>query len=371
MMRSSGRWLIVLGMVLLISCGCSTERSGEQGPTGLSGQDKLEIVAESDRRWTGLAVSSHDRIFVTYPRWTNETPVSVAELSYSGFPVPYPDDSWNNWREEEIDPAERFVCVQSLYVDDLDRLWILDAANPRFQGVVSGAAKLLMINLETDTVERVYRFDDSVALKNSYLNDVRVDTDRNIAYMTDSGQGGIVVLNLETGDSFRRLDGHPSVRAEDIQVVIEGVPMDGPIHSDGIALSPDGNFLYYQALTGKTLYRVPTKALRDQSLKDDVAGQSVERVGESGVSDGIIFGPDNWIYLTSLELNAIRRIDPASGEVQMVVQDERLKWPDSFAVGPRGMIYVTTSQIHLRAGTTDPFRIFRFLALSPRRAELR
>lgn len=356
---------------MMMSCGGNGNQSGKTVRAVLSEQAKLEIVAESERRWTGLAVSAKDRIFVTYPRWAVETPVSVAELSYSGFPVPYPDDSWNNWREEETDPAERFVCVQSLYVDDQDRLWILDPANPRFQGVVSGGAKLLMVNLQTDTVERVYRFDDSVALENSYLNDVRVDTDRNFAYMTDSGQGGIVVLNLETGASYRRLNKHRSVLAEDITVMIEGTVMNGPIHSDGIALSPDGDYLYYQALTGKTLYRVPTKVLRDQSLNKETMGQSVERVGESGVSDGIIFGPDNWIYLTSLELNAIRRIDPDSGEVQVVVQDDRLKWPDSFAVGPRGMIYVSTSQIHLRSDITDPFRIFRFLALSPRTAVLR
>jgi sugar lactone lactonase YvrE len=59
------------------------------------------------------------------------------------------------------------------------------------------------------------------------------------------------------------------------------VPKDGKppqFASDGIALSPDGQYLYYQALTGATLYRVKTSALRDSP---STAGSAVEKVSKT------------------------------------------------------------------------------------------
>ena len=58
---------------------------------------------------------------------------------------------------------------------------------------------------------------------------------------------------------------------------------------DGIALSTNGGFLYYQALTARTLYRIPTSALLNASLSAaDVSGQ-VEKVREGSAVDGMIF----------------------------------------------------------------------------------
>jgi hypothetical protein len=47
--------------------------------------------------------------------------------------------------------------------------------------------------------------------------------------------------------------------------------------------------------------------------------------------------------------------------VEIAVQDERLKWPDSFAVAPDSTIYVTTAQIHLGSKRTDPYRLFKLV----------
>ena len=35
-------------------------------------------------------------------------------------------------------------------------------------------------------------------------------------------------------------------------------------------------------------------------------------------------------------------------------------WPDSFAQGPQGWIYVTTTQIHLPPSERGPYGIYRF-----------
>jgi hypothetical protein len=47
---------------------------------------------------TGVTVAPDGRIFVNFPRWTEDTPVSVAELMPDGSTKPYPDEEWNPWR---------------------------------------------------------------------------------------------------------------------------------------------------------------------------------------------------------------------------------------------------------------------------------
>ena len=104
----------------------------------------IEEVATSSRRWTGVAVSKSGRVFVNFPRWSPDVPVSVAEIDSGGAITPYPDETLNGWSWGE-DPSGKFVCVQSVYVDHDDRLWILDPANPMFAGVVAGGAKLIEV----------------------------------------------------------------------------------------------------------------------------------------------------------------------------------------------------------------------------------
>jgi len=52
--------------------------------------------------------------------------------------------------------------------------------------------------------------------------------------------------------------------------------------------------------------------------------------------------------VTSPETNAISVRDLTegpSGQLRTVVQDARLRWPDTFGQGPDGTLYVTTSRI--------------------------
>jgi sugar lactone lactonase YvrE len=119
--------------------------------------------------------------------------------------------------------------------------------------------------------------------------------------------------------------------------------------ADGIELSKDGDYLYWQAIKGDELYRIPTAALTGAGLRrEDVSGQ-VEQYGINGVNDGLLIarGTDD-MYLSSVQDNAIKVRKLAEGpqaKAAVVVQDERLRWPDTFSQGPDGTIYVTTSHI--------------------------
>ena len=356
---------------LLVAAGCSTAPStgkyvakpAERPVAKVSHSYDLYEVIKSRKQWTGIAISRTGRMFVTYPRWSDDVPVSVGEISKEGYQRPFPDESWNEWTPD-FDAASHFVCAQAAWVDAEDDLWIVDPASPKLAGVVPGGAKLVRISLTTNRVLKTYLFDEAVAPKESYLNDVRVDLARGAAYLTDSGAGALVVLDLASGKARRLMAGRTPVMSEGTDIVIDGTPWRMPggrkpeVHADGIALDPRGEWLYWHALTGKTLWRARTADLRDASLSDTALEQKVEKVVETGPADGMEFGSDGLLYVTSLEGSGVRRLE-LDGTLTWAVQGSWLRWPDSLAVGADGLLYVTTSQIHLGPSPKQHYYVYR------------
>lgn len=54
---------------------------------------------------------------------------------------------------------------------------------------------------------------------------------------------------------------------------------------------------------------------------------------------------DGSIYLTDIEGGAIVHWDPLSKNIEPVIADKQLLWPDTLSWGPHGELYVTASQI--------------------------
>ncbi|MEO5718390.1 MAG: L-dopachrome tautomerase-related protein, partial [Chthoniobacterales bacterium] len=161
----------------------------------------LKMVASfPDQQVTGVAVSKQGRIFVNFPNWSDNHRLSVAEV-IDGNPVAYPNEEWNGSGA----PDKHFVCVQSVYVDESDSLWILDPAAPKMKETVQGGPKLLKVDLVKNAVVQTILFSEEIAPKKSYLNDVRVDTKTQTAFITDSGLGAILVVDLRSGKARRVL----------------------------------------------------------------------------------------------------------------------------------------------------------------------
>jgi sugar lactone lactonase YvrE len=330
-----------------------------------------EVASFPKQQVTGVGVSkTTGRVFVNFPYWSAEHSVSVAEIK-EGKPIPFPDGAWNS---KEGDAAKRFVCVQSVVVDDADNLWILDTGSPLQKGVVKGGAKLVQVALKTDQVVRTIPIGEDCAPEKSYLNDLRIDVKKNHVFITESGIGSLVVVNLETGKATRFLAGHASTKAEvGTELLVDGIkPIDPAtkgtptFHADGIALDVKNSVLYYHPLTGHSLYKVSTSVLMDPNANDAKVESAVEKVGETPAPDGMLETPDGNVLLAAFEKNAVIKFDPGSGKSSVVVQDEKLQWPDTMAWGPDQWLYVTTSQIHrtpkYNAGESkleEPFRVYR------------
>ncbi|WP_224244721.1 SMP-30/gluconolactonase/LRE family protein [Hyalangium gracile] len=354
-------FLPVVTALMLAACATTPTRSEptagapETAPSAASRSPPLELVAQSPRQWTGITVSKAGRIFVNFPRWSEDVPVSVAELK-NGTVTPWPDATWNTWAPGA--PADnRFVAVQSVVIDDQDRLWVVDTGNPQFKGVIA-PPRLQQFEL-TGRLVRTYAFPPEVSSGDSYLNDVRIDTENGVAYLTDSQAGGLVVLDLKSGSARKVLRNHPSTHAEADSMVVMGRPFPRAVQSDGIALSPDRKTLYWTVLTGHTLWRISTEALRDASLDDPALAGRVEQVDTIVATDGIEFDRQGKLWLGGLEDSSLAVYVPG-GKYKQVLQDDRLRWPDTFAVGPDGRMYVTTTQIHLPPAERGPYEIYRF-----------
>ena len=315
---------------------------------------------------TGVTVSHKGRIFVNFPKWGDDVSFTVAEIR-KGETVAYPDESIN--QTNPADQAAALVSVQSVVVDPVDRLWILDTGSPLFQPTKYGGPKLVCVDLKTDQVSKKILFPQDVALPTTYLNDIRFDLRRGsegMAFITDSAQkgpNGIIVVDLASEQSWRRLHDHPSVKPEELQTflpIVEGRPFleqqpDGSVKhgasmgSDGIAINADGTRLYYCPLGSRKLYSVDTNALSDQSLKEQEVGATVIDEGDrGGASDGLESDSAGNIYSTNYEHNAILRRSPDK-RWETLTHEPRLLWPDTLSLATDGYLYVTANQLHRQA----------------------
>ncbi len=341
---------------------------------------RIEPVFEFyDAMPTGVSVAADGRIFVNFPRWGDKVPFTVGEIRH-GKVVPFPDAAINTF--DPARPGETLISVQSVVVDPANRLWILDTAAPEFSTPVAGGAKLVAIDLATDKVVKTIVLSSSTVLPTTYINDVRFDLRQGkagIAYITDSsvsGPGGIIVVDLDSGESWRKLSGHRSTSPDPTFVpVVEGErlavrqkgksPAPFNVASDGIAISADGMTLYYCPLSSRHLYSVPTAVLLDQSMPEAAVEQAVVDLGEKGASDGLEADNKGRLYAGDYERNGVRQRQ-TDGEWMTIAHDSRILWPDTFSVASDGYLYFIANQLHRQAQFHEgvdlrekPYTLFR------------
>jgi sugar lactone lactonase YvrE len=378
----------------------SAQRITEDMPVG-----RLDVVATFHGPMpTGVTVSRKNRIFVNFPRWGDEVLFTVAEV-VNGKEVPFPDAAVNDWPgRKTVDPTQykdrgqnetHFVSVQSVVVDPADRLWVLDTGSPLLKSAVPGGPKLVAIDLTTNKIIKRILFPAAVAGPTSYLNDVRFDLRmgsaasadgvHGIAYITDSsekGPTGIVVVDLATGASWRKLDNTSSVKPEPgFMMFAEGRPLyktepgqpvkPGTFANDSLAISSDGSKIFYCPVSATKLYSIPTAALRDRNLGPDATAAQVSLVTGKESSDGLESDAAGNVYATAPASGSILKISPntqfANGvEVTTLAHDPRLLWPDTMSLSDDGYLYVTANQLYNQASMHNgndlrqkPYVLFR------------
>ena len=332
----------------------------------------LAPVAQLPEVPVGIAISNGGRTFLSFSRAVDPmVSMSVAELD-NGKAVPFP----KGFKQDDGAPAaDRLLSVQALTVDAKDRLWILDSGKVGTNGIEPGSAKLIAWDLASDREVKRIAFPPDVAGRTAFLNDVRIDLSRGAegtAFLTDAspmGPNGIVVVDLASGRSFRKLQDHAATKpVKKLKLEVEGKPlvqkkgpaMDQPllVGADGIAL--DGQYVYWSPLTSHHLYRA-----RADELVDERSQPKVEDHGDKGfAADGLLGDAQGRIYSTDFERSAIHRREK-NGTWTLIAQGRELDWPDSMALAADGALFVTTTQIARspwlqgRDKRTKPFTLYR------------
>ncbi len=325
----------------------------------LLSENELEEVLSYRLPIGNVAVSENGRVFFTvHPE---ARPQGNKLLEYvDGASVPFPGGA-----------AQRqlFDTVLGVVIDPYNRLWTIDHGNHGLR-----TARLLGFDLETGELIHDQTFDEIIAPKGSFLQDLQISADGRTIVIADASfwrkSPAIIVYDIETATARRVLENDPSVSAENYVIETRDREMSfyGGVLTlrggiDGIALRND--WLYFGALSGSALYRVRLSDIADSSIPDSQITARVERVSEKPLSDGLSTDNDGRVYITDVEHNAIFRVDEA-GELRTLIRSDRIRWPDSLSFGPDGWLYVSDSALadvvlqskdHIKA--QSPYRIYR------------
>lgn len=280
-----------------------------------------------------------------------------------GKAIPYPS---------EADQKTLFNTVLGIYADRQHRLWVIDHGNHG-----TGDVKLTAFDLTTNRVVHSYVFPRSVAELGSFFNDLSVSPDGRYVFVADVSfwrhQPSIAVYDTKTGQSASRLDNHESVTSQGYVPVnpIKKMRFFGGLVDlmpgvDGLDVSPDGQYVYYAAMSHEGLYRVPVAALTNFSLANEAVEKQVERVAKKPLSDGIRLDKRGNTYITDVEHSGITVVT-ATGQLVTLLKDPRIRWADGLSFGGDGYTYLADSDIpdqmlqskeHMAA--RKPYYIYRF-----------
>ena len=341
----------------------------------ITSPDLIEVAEFGKNQPIGVTVSNDNRLFVSFPK-RHPYLYGLTEI-VNGKRIAFPDAEWNVPNPQK--PESHFVNVQDLFTDSNNDLWVLDSKPGGANSVFGkekgdseqGQFKLLQIDLKSNSVKKVYHFEDLPKDK-SALNDVTVDTQKQLAYFSDPGLKAIVILDLKTGKTRIVLQNDKSTIATPGFILnLDGKDVIGdsgkPFVSNvnGIALTNDNNWFYFRAINQNKLYRIQTQFLADSKLTPEVLSSKVATVAETGVCHGMIADSKGNIYLSSSPDYSIKYVSP-DGRLHTLVQDSRLSWPDSFGIGTDGFLYFSCSQLNRlpkynnKIDRTDfPYRVYK------------
>jgi sugar lactone lactonase YvrE len=322
----------------------------------------LELAATVDEPIGNLAVSADGRLFFTIHPESRPTGAKLLEW-VDGKAVPFPSAEAQ---------AELFDTVLGVAIDGRGRLWTIDHGN---HGLAR--TRLLAIDLATRQVVHDHVFSSDVAELGSFLQDLQVDPAGETVYVADVSfwrrNPGIVVYDVAAGTARRVLDSHSSVFPQDwiIRNPIKDMEFFGGLVAlkagvDGVALSRDGQWLYYGAMNHDTMYRVRTADLRDGALPADQLAARVEAVGKKPLNDGLSTDIAGNVLITDVEHGGVARMKP-DGTLETLVKSERIRWADALSYGPDGWLYVADSAIpeqmlqsREHIASRAPYHVYRF-----------
>lgn len=304
---------------------------------------KPEIVAKLPTPPGNIAVSKGGRIFFNFhPEYKPQ--VKIAEYLGNNQYIPFPNSSFQ---------SEIVTCL-SMRIDVEERLWLLDFGE---HGLKS--PKLYGFYLQGGNDDIKYIFPSDVAGFGSMLNDFNISPDGKYMYIADTSIFGatpaLIVFDIAERKSTRLFSGESALFGRSTYISMLGHtisfgPLGMRINVDSIALSRDGQALYFSPLTGSELFCVETAVLLRVSSQDPPVPLNRSHIHtvlrDKPATDGITVDHLGNVWMTALEHSSIAlgAVDhhSSSGATPCqqltlhkgIVDETTLRWPDGFSFGP-------------------------------------
>jgi sugar lactone lactonase YvrE len=327
---------------------------------------KLAVAVRSPWMANQVALTSKNILFLGCPRYTaKEATPCLARRNADGRMAPFPGNSWNEWKPGD-DGRDAFVYLNSVHVFADDTVWCVDQGSlsaDAFSDELSvpkpGAQKIVQLDADTGAILRVIRFADDILPAGAKMNDLRFHGSK--MYVTDSGLGAIIVHDLETGKTLRRLSGRKPLMAADVKISLAIQPgsQEKPFHppnSDMIEISNDGEWLFWAAPTGP-LYKIETRLLNDASLSDDALEKQVVHVADIAFSSGCAMDSLGNVYFCETKTGKITLMS-AAGKTATLVSDPNFIRPDGAFISADRQFYVPLKPKEPGAPADTPFAIY-------------
>lgn len=329
----------------------------------------LHTVAYSPYIANAVTVTAAGTVFLGLPRLSGmETTPSLVRKTADGRLQPFPGGGWNDWHRTK-DGANSFVMVNAIHIFKDGTLWIVDQGARPDEFPAPLAQKIVQLDPGTGKILRIIRLNDVLLPKGARLNDIRIHD--STMFLTDSGLGALILFDLPTGASLRRLSSNPAVKKDENHVqkgtggrILRDRKGKRPdVSSDDIEIDSTGAWLFFAVPAGP-LKKIAIKDLWDESLKDqDLAGR-VQDVCEIPSIGGTCIDYLGNIYLSDAENNRILVLSK-EGELEILIKDKRLISPDALYIDSKRNLYIPAPQLERlpgsyrgKSGLSSPFLLF-------------
>ncbi|WP_152830130.1 L-dopachrome tautomerase-related protein [Shewanella sp. YLB-07] len=281
-----------------------------------------KIVTSFDERPGNLSITPDGRIIMSFHPLGHPS-TKLVEIDAIGEIHPYPSKLIASGIDSKL------KAPLSIRTDDAGIAWILDLGSKR------------LIGWDTIKNNEVKNFviSDKVLTSKSFLQDFALDQKRHRVIIADMTQSDLkssptpafITIDLKTGAMKRIAQNHASMMPD----------MKGGFALNPITIDPNYEWVYFGAMHGKTLYRVPAASFDGSSSKVEY---TIERYAPKPFSDGITVDGSGNVYINDIEMMAIG-VTNLSGYHAIAKLPMGQSWPDGISFGPDGYVYSTTNQL--------------------------
>ena len=286
--------------------------------------------------------------------------------------VPFPNLEMNTDQA-----STNLDAVLGIRCDEDGIVWMLDNGRSREK-----SPKLIAWDTRRDRQHRVIVLQDEALVETSFVNDLVLDPEEPFIYISDPASGpdaALIIVDLTTTTSRRVLAGSMFVRPQEgVDLLIDGEKVakkkpDGTREQamrgvNPIAIDRKGNWLYFGAMNGVTLFRIPTRVLRDPKPRA-VGEYQIETYGRKPrICDSMNIDVKGNLYFGDVQASAITQHlvkEEPTNQYGLLVEDPRITWPDGLCFGADGKLHFFCSQLNRSAvyngksAPTAPFQIFK------------